>query len=84
MSANIDHSTPPTPFTAPARRRQLGWSGFLSALLLMLILATASHTQASPTDWLDHWRAQKPCWRGVHLWLDNDAVARELVTTLPA
>jgi thiol-disulfide isomerase/thioredoxin len=34
-------------------------------------------------QWLACWRAENSNWRGVHLWIDNDASARELISTLP-
>jgi hypothetical protein len=33
--------------------------------------------------WLADWRAKNSVWRGVHLWIDNDSTARELIQTLP-
>lgn len=84
MSANIDSNKRSLPFAPTGCRRQLGWSGLLNGLILTLSLAVGSLAQATPDSWLDLWRAQNPCWRGVHLWLDNDTDARELVTTLPA
>jgi hypothetical protein len=84
MSANIGPSTQNLGCRNSARHRQPGWGGWPRGLILMLILAVGNLVQASPDIWLDHWRAQNPCWRGVHLWLDNEADARELVTTLPA
>ncbi len=45
--------------------------------------AGRSSGTAEKTSWLKDWQAKNQTWRGVHLWLDNDASAQELLNTLP-
>jgi hypothetical protein len=87
MSANIG-STPQNVALAQTARghlpgRPAARHDWLRAALLTIALLAGRPVSAAPNAWLDHWRTQNPCWRGVHLWLDNDADARQLVTTLP-
>jgi hypothetical protein len=59
--------------------------------LLFLALGVAAFSgcrSVSPPPrqltWLEQWRQQNPIWRGVHLWVDRESSAQELIQTLPA
>ena len=61
-------------------RNKLGEFGRLT-FCAAILLATAENLCAG--EWLDNWRATNHVWRGVHLWLDKDSEARNLIQTLP-
>jgi hypothetical protein len=45
--------------------------------------ANQQKTADRKNAWLENWQAKNQTWRGVHLWLDNETSAQELVETLP-
>jgi hypothetical protein len=47
---------------------------FLAAALIFSFCAIPNPCLSAPN----------PCWRGVHVWIDNDAAARKLLETLPS
>ena len=51
-------------------------------LVFLGVISLASRTVRAES-WLDSWRATNHVWRGVHLWLDRDSEAVNLITTLP-
>ena len=57
---------------------------FSGVLCLIFPFASTAANPPPSTNWLEGWRTQNTCWRGVHLWLDNETEARTLVGTLPA
>jgi hypothetical protein len=71
----LHHGTP-----RPALRRIF----FYGILCLIFALAGDAAQSSQSTNWIEGWRAKNNCWRGVHLWLDNETAARTLVSTLPA
>jgi len=68
--------TTPQTITGQTRR-------WLGALGFCLMLASCAARPDPAPSWLRNWNREDPTWRGVHLWLDNDSSARELVATLP-
>lgn len=61
----------------------IGLFGFIIVVASLLGCADKLHRATAKNPWLQAWQIKNPTWRGVHLWLDNDASARELVATLP-
>jgi hypothetical protein len=62
----------------------------IAAAFAVFFVFTLASAAAEPSghmgnadSWLQHWRSQNHFWRGVHLWLDNDKSAHELVDALP-
>lgn len=54
------------------------------AILTVLLCLLVSCQASDPAKLTRQWSQANPHWRGVHLWLDNETSARELVQTLPA
>ncbi len=48
-------------------------------LAFAFLISPCGHAET----WLQSWRAANPVWRGVHLWLDRDSEAVNLITALP-
>ena len=65
---------------------RLCFTTFLLAFLVPVFCCAGESASAAATNqsWLHNWESQNHTWRGVHLWLDNDASAQQLVKTLPA
>lgn len=65
--------------------RIIGLFSLLTIAAANWLLGCASQTENNrvKNPWLQQWQAENQTWRGVHLWLDNDASARELIRTLP-
>ncbi len=57
--------------------RRPGWRR--PAVLGLFLLAAAARAET----WLDGWHATNHVWRGVHLWLDRDSEAVNLIQALP-
>ena len=64
-------------FTIYARR--LRPALLLFCLLINCLVPQPVHAES----WLESWRATNQVWRGVHLWLDKDSEATNLIQTLP-
>lgn len=57
-----------------------------ASLLAMLVLLTGCAQPRSttiPATPQPEWAVQNRVWRGVHLWLDRESAARDLINTLP-
>lgn len=68
----------------PTPSRKLKWQFVLLTALSCLIGGGCRTGETRSTNaWLNQWRAANPVWRGVHLSLQDDEQARQLVAAIP-
>ena len=58
------------------------WAGLLAALILLGGCAERRQATATRVPSQQNWSAHNRIWRGVHLWLDRESAAQELISTL--